>query len=92
MRIPSFIAVSDFRQDVAAVLKRLQDAPEPLIVTQRGRAIAVIQNLEAYEKAVHERELLLLLAMGEKELAVGEGRGLSSVLAEAEALLVEEIQ
>ena len=87
MKIPDIIPVTDLRQDAAAVLKRLQDSAGPLVVTQRGRAIAVIQSIDAYEKSEHERELLHLLAVGEKEIAEGEGQTLSSVLKEADALL-----
>jgi prevent-host-death family protein len=87
MKIPDIIPVTDLRQDAAAVLKRLQDSPGPLVVTQRGRAIAVIQSIDAYEKSEHERELLHLLAIGEKEIAEGEGHTLSSVLKETDALL-----
>ena len=87
MKIPDIIPVTDLRQDAAAVLKRLQASPSPLVVTQRGRAIAVIQSIDAYEKSEHERELLHLLAVGEKEIAEGEGHTLSSVLKEADALL-----
>ena len=87
MKIPDIIPVTDLRQDAAAVLKRLQDSAGPLVVTQRGRAIAVIQSIDAYEKSEHERELLHLLAIGEKEIAEGEGHTLSSVLKEADALL-----
>jgi len=87
MKIPDIIPVTDLRQDAAAVLKRLQDSAGPLVVTQRGRAIAVIQSIDAYEKSEHERELLHLLAIGEKEIAKGEGHTLSSVLKEADALL-----
>jgi prevent-host-death family protein len=87
MKIPDIIPVTDLRQDAAAVLKRLQDSAGPLVVTQRGRAIAVIQSIDAYEKSEHERELLHLLAVGEKEIAEGEGHTLSSVLKEADTLL-----
>ena len=87
MKIPDIISVTDLRQDAAAVLKRLQASPGPLVVTQRGRAIAVIQSIDAYEKSEHERELLHLLAVGEKEIAESEGHTLSSVLKEADALL-----
>jgi prevent-host-death family protein len=87
MKIPDIIPVTDLRQDAAAVLKRLQDSPGPLVVTQRGRAIAVIQSIDAYEKSEHERELLHLLAVGEKEIAESEGHTLSSVLKEADAFL-----
>ncbi len=87
MKIPDIIPVTDLRQDAAAVLKKLQDSVDPLVVTQRGRAIAVIQNIDAYEKSQNERELLELLAAGEKEISEGKGHTLSSVMKEADALL-----
>jgi prevent-host-death family protein len=87
VKIPGIIPVTDLRQDAAAVLKKLKDSADPLVVTQRGRAIAVIQSVDAYEKSEHERELLRALAVGEKEIAEGEGHSLSSVMKEADALL-----
>ena len=90
MKIPDIIPVTDLRQDAAAVLKRLQSSVGPLVVTQRGRAIAVIQSIDAYEKSEHERELLHLLATGEKEVAAGEGDTLARVMKEADALLGDE--
>ncbi|MFH2052936.1 MAG: type II toxin-antitoxin system Phd/YefM family antitoxin [bacterium] len=89
MKIPDIIPVTDLRKDAAAILKKLQGSVGPLVVTQRGRAIAVIQSIDAYEKSEHERELLKLLAMGEKEIALGEGFSLASVMKEADALLAE---
>jgi len=87
MKIPDIIPVTDLRQDAAAVFKKLQNSVGPLVVTQRGRAIAVIQSIDAYEKSEHERELLRLLAVGEKDIAAGEGYTLANVLKEADALL-----
>ena len=87
MKIPDIIPVTDLRQDAASVLKKLRSSAGPLVITQRGRAIAVIQSVDAYEKSEHERELLSLLATGEKEIAEGEGHTLASVLKEADALL-----
>jgi len=87
MKIPQIIPVTDLRQDAATVLKQLQDSDEPLIITQRGRAIAVLQSVEAYEKGEHERELLRMLANGEREIASGDGVSLSSVMQEADDLL-----
>ena len=47
MKIPDIIPVTDLRQDAAAVLKKLQSAVGPLVVTQRGRAIADLQSINA---------------------------------------------
>ncbi len=87
MKIPDIIPVTDLRQDAAAILKKLQGSVGPLVVTQRGRAIAVLQSIDAYEKSEHERELLYLLATGEKEIAAGEGHSLATVMKEADAIL-----
>lgn len=89
-KIPDIVPVSDFRQNAAAVLKKLKTADGPLVVTQRGRAVAVIQSVEAYEKLERERELLRLLASGEREIAAGEGHTVNSVMKEAEALLGDD--
>jgi prevent-host-death family protein len=89
-KVPKIVPVTDLRQDAAAVLKKLKDSEEPLVITQRGRATAVLLNLDAYERAQHERELLRLLALGEREIAKGEGYSLDSILREADALLREE--
>ena len=88
-KIPQIVPVTDLRQDAAAVLKKLRDSREPLIITQRGRAAAVMLSVEEYERESSERQLLRLLARGEKEIKAGEGFDLDTVLAEADALLAE---
>jgi len=91
-KLPHIIPVSDLRQDAAKVLKQVRDSEEPIIITQRGRATAVMMSVEAYEKSEHENALLRLLAIGEKEIGAGRGHDLNSVLAEADALLAEELR
>ncbi len=88
-KVPAIVPVSDLRQDAARVLKNVKDSNEPLFITQRGRATAVLMSLDAYERSEAQRELLLLLARGEKEIAAGVGHSLQQVLAEAEVLLSE---
>jgi prevent-host-death family protein len=86
-RVPRIVPVTDLRQDAAAVLKRLQSSREPLVITQRGRAAAVLVSLEAYERSRQEREILRQLARGEQEISRGKGHSLESVLREVEDLL-----
>jgi prevent-host-death family protein len=88
--LPNIIPVSDLRQDAAKVLKRVRESREPVVITQRGRAAAVMLSVEAFEQSERDKELLRLLAKGEKEIEAGEGHDLDSVLAEADALLAEE--
>jgi len=84
---PTKIPVSDLKQDASATLKRLRKSKRPLIVTQRGKPAAVLLSVDAYEKGEQEREILKLLALGEREIAVGKECDLDDVLAEADALL-----
>lgn len=86
-KIPEIIPVSDLRQDAAAVLKRVRNSHEPLIVTQRGRAAAVMLSIKSYEQVDYERQLLRQLLRGEREISAGNGYDLESVLAEADSLL-----
>jgi prevent-host-death family protein len=86
----NIIPVSDLRQDAAKVLKQLRNNNEPLVITQRGRAAAVIISVEAYEKSEHEKEILRLLAKGDREIELGDGYDLDTVLAEADSLLSKE--
>jgi len=89
-KLLNIIPVSDLRQDAAKVLKRVKDSREPVVITQRGRAAAVMLSVEAFEQSERDRELLRLLARGERDLEAGEGQDLDSVLTEADALLAEQ--
>jgi len=89
-KLMNILPVSDLRQDAANILKRLRENNEPIIITQRGRAAAVIIGVEAYEKSEHDKEILRLLAKGEKEIEIGEGYDLDTVLAEADLILFQE--
>ena len=89
-KVPEIIPVTDLRQDAAAALKRVRNSRQPVVITQRGRAAAVMLSVEAYERAENERELLRLLARGEKEIAARRGYDLDAVLAEADAILADD--
>ena len=89
-KLPHIIPVTDLRQDAAGVLKRVGQSREPFVITQRGRAAAVLLSAEAYQSAEAERQMLRLLAQGEKEIAEGKGSDLDAVLADADALLATE--
>ncbi len=91
-KLPEVIPVTDLRQDAAAALRKVRSSKQPLVITQRGRATAVMLSIEAFEQAEHERQLLRLLARGEREIAAGRGYDLEAILREADALLAHESQ
>ena len=85
--VPAIIPITDLRKDAAAALKQVKSTGQPVVITQRGRAAAVLLSMETYERSEHERQILHLLARGEQEIIAGKGFNLDVVLAEADALL-----
>jgi prevent-host-death family protein len=88
-KVPNIIPITDLRQDAASVLRRVRASREPVFITQRGRAAAVMMSTEEYERSEHDKELLHLLARGEKDISEGKTLELEAVLTEARALLKE---
>lgn len=84
--VVKLVPVSDLRKDAASVLRKMRNSREPVVITQRGRAAAVLLSIQAYEESQQARELLQLLAAGENEIAKGKGHSLDSVFREANSL------
>lgn len=86
-KTPKIIPISDLRQNASDVVKGLVASKEPVFITQRGRAAAVMVSMEAYETSQHELDILRLLARGEREIEAGVGYDLEDVLKEADRFL-----
>ena len=86
-KISNIIPVSDLRQDAAKLLKQLQNDKKPLIITQRGRATAVMLGVDAYEKFEKDKEILRLLTKGERQIEAGIGYDLDAILFEADSFI-----
>ena len=86
-RMPQIVPISDLRKGAAALLKKVRESRDPVIVTQRGRPAAVLLSVEEFERREQDLEILRLLAQGEKDIAAGVGHDLDEVLADADELL-----
>jgi len=49
----------------------------------------VMVSIEEYERSTHEREILRLLAQGDREVAAGKGYELEDVFKEADRILAK---
>ena len=87
--LPEIIPVSDLCQDAAATLNKLEHSQDPIVITQRGRAAAVLMSVKSYKRSEEEHKLLLRLAQGEQEIREGKGHDLEEVMARSKALLEE---
>jgi prevent-host-death family protein len=70
-RVPAIVPASDLGQGAADVLAQVRKSRQPVVITQGGRAAAVLISVESYEESEREREILRRPAQGEREIAKG---------------------
>lgn len=65
--------LSEFRAGVATFVKQIHETRRPMVLTQRGRGVAVLVNAQEYEKMQERLELLEEIYKAEEQIASGEG-------------------
>ena len=63
--------ISDFRKDTAGVLKRLRETRKPVLLTQRGRSVAVLMDVDEFESREYDRRFAQAVAEGLDDVAKG---------------------
>ncbi|HRH45843.1 MAG TPA: type II toxin-antitoxin system Phd/YefM family antitoxin [Pyrinomonadaceae bacterium] len=73
----NIIPITDLQRQAGQIIGSLNDSEEPIVVTQRGRASAVIISAERYSeieadlKRLDELELLEMVELSRQEKAEG---------------------
>ena len=65
--------LSEFRAGVASYIKQINETRRPLVITQRGKGVAVVLDVAEYEAMQEKIELLEELRTSEAQLASGAG-------------------
>lgn len=68
------IPLSDLKVNPGKVVNHAKDSHRPILLTSRGRGIAVVQGLEEYEK--NEEELSFVKAVAQGLMEIKEGKTL----------------
>ncbi|AVF74767.1 prevent-host-death family protein [Vibrio alginolyticus] len=76
--------LSEFRAGVASYIKQINETRRPLVITQRGKGVAVVLDVAEYEAMQEKIELLEEMRTAEAQLA--SGLGVSNDDARAQAL------
>lgn len=58
------IPLSDLKINPGKIVGRTQDTHRPILLTSRGRGIAVVQSLDDYEKTAEELRFVKAVAKG----------------------------
>jgi antitoxin YefM len=65
--------LSEFRAGVATFVKQVNDTRRPLVLTQRGRGVAVLVDIREYAAMRERIEVLEDISDARAQLAAGEG-------------------
>lgn len=77
------VPLSDLKINPGKVLGRTNETGRPILLTSRGRGVAVVQSLDDYEKNVEELKFVKAVAQGLADIREGN----SFSLEEAKSIL-----
>jgi len=78
----SILSLSEFKADASRLLDSIRDEPGTLVLTQNGRARAVVEDYAQYQAREQALLMLKLLAQGERDSAQGRLSEQEQVLAD----------
>ena len=65
------IPLTDLKVNPGKVVKHAKDTHRPVLLTSRGRGVAVVQGIDDYEKNEEERKFMKAVAAGLMEIREG---------------------
>lgn len=65
------VPLSDLKINPGKVVNRAQDTHRPILLTSRGRGVAVVQGLDEYERAAEELRFVKAVAQGLMDVREG---------------------
>ncbi|RHW74640.1 type II toxin-antitoxin system Phd/YefM family antitoxin [Colwellia sp. RSH04] len=65
--------LSDFRAGAASFIRQVNETRRPIVITQRGKGVAVVLDVAEYESMQEKIELLEEVQKAEAQLSAGLG-------------------
>ena len=65
------VPLTDLKVNPSRVVKHTTEVQRPVLLTSRGRGVAVVQSVSDYEKAEEEREFMRAVVIGMSDLEEG---------------------
>ena len=73
------VPLTDLKVNPGKVVNHAKDSHRPILLTSRGRGVAVVQGLEEYEKNEEERAFMKAVATGLMDVREGKELELDEV-------------
>lgn len=89
MKLDQIAPITELKRDAAALIEQAQERQSPIIITQNGRATAVLQDVRSFEEDRQAFALLKLVVQGDEDIANGKRLTLAEHRSRMQALLRE---
>jgi len=73
------VSVSVLKVNPGKIVRQVQDVHRPVVLTSRGKAVAVVQALQDYEASVEQQAFMKAVVKGMVDLEEGREIGLVDV-------------
>jgi len=73
------VPLSDLKVNPGKIVNRAKDSHRPILLTSRGRGVAVVQGLEEYENLEEERAFMKAVTQGLVDIKEGKEQSLEDV-------------
>jgi len=73
------IPLSDLKINPGKIVNHAKDSHRPVLITSRGRGVAVVQGLDDYEKNIEELAFIKAVAKGMVDIKEGNKSDISDV-------------
>jgi prevent-host-death family protein len=73
------VPLTDMKTNPGKVVRQVAEAHRPVLLTSRGRGVAVVQSLEDFEKTEEERDFMRAVVAGLNDLEEGRELDLAAV-------------
>lgn len=71
MKPENIVPITDLRRDAAGLVERATEEQSPIIITQNGRATAVLRDIHSYNRERESIAMMTLCAQGARDIAAG---------------------
>ncbi len=89
MKLDQIAPITELKRDAAALIEQAQERQSPIIITQNGRATAVLQDVRSFEEDRQAFALLKLVVQGDEDIVNGKRLTLAEHRLRMKALLRE---
>lgn len=73
------VPITDLKVNPGKIIRQVQEAHRPVVLTNRGRSVAVVQSLSDFEAKSDEREFMRAVLKGMVDLEEGREINLEEV-------------